>query len=184
MEFVWDPAGGSLSPPLTREGSVDSSVCSDKGRGKDGTFKLNGVVAYVTWSKSTFHDKDAFYKALKTQLPEGTKIFGGKEFHKDGTPHYHVVIKLPYKVNWPDARNKFIIPGDTEAIHIQKPRPRQPIESFLRNTQAYSIKDEDLFGDRIPLKSAAHEDRKSKFVEIVEDSDYDTDKKVLVDEDP
>jgi len=61
----------------------------------------------------------------------GVSLFGGRELHEDGTPHYHAVMSFDHKEHWPDARKKLTIDGDTSAIRIEKPQPRQKVSDFL-----------------------------------------------------
>ena len=112
-----------------------------------------------------------FEEKLIQLLPKGVRYFGGRELHKDGTPHYHVVFQFEDKVNWPDAAQKFLIEGDTNAIRFQKPRPRQSPRGFLENTMAYCGKDEDTFGQRLPLEGAASEQKKRKWQDIIDEPD-------------
>ncbi|KAG0133635.1 hypothetical protein HOY82DRAFT_603986 [Tuber indicum] len=149
-----------------------------------GKFRLNARYAYVTWSKSTIDDKEEFHLRLKSSIREIHELYGGRELHEDGTPHYHVVIRFAHRVNWPDARAKFHLAGDTEAIRIVPPQPRQPIGKFLRHTQAYCEKDGDTFGTRVVGTTAAAEEKKRRFQEIDREPDYGRAKQMLRGENP
>src|SRR5712671_6033254 len=90
------------------------------------TFLLRTQVCFVTWNRSHVTDHDLFYTMLQQHLPSGTKLFGGQEFHKDGAPHYHVVIRFPRRVRWADARKEFMLilddgEIDTQSIRIEVP---------------------------------------------------------------
>lgn len=119
------------------------------------TFVLRTAVCFVTWSQSKFDDHDEFYRMLCLAMPAGTRIFGSKEYHKDGRPHYHVVLRFPHRLMWNDGRKKFMLRRgdgvpDTKAIRIQVPQHPETVEDFLQRTQAYCAKDENpwTFGER------------------------------------
>ena len=103
----------------------------------DGKYHINGKHIYVTWSKSKIDSKEEFHEKLLAMLPAGVRMFGGRELHEDGTPHYHVVFSFPDRVHWRDAAKKFWIEGDTNAIRFEKPKPRQRVSDFLEKTMAY-----------------------------------------------
>src|SRR5947209_9121639 len=134
-------------------------------------YRFNGKHIYVTWSKSKIESKEVFHEKLLAILPGGVRMFGGRELHQDGTPHYHVVFSFVNKVNWPDAAKKFYIEGDTTAIRFEKPKPRQRLSAFLENNQSYCAKDGDTFGERLSLEGAVAEQRKRKWQDIVDEPD-------------
>jgi hypothetical protein len=93
-------------------------------------------------------------------VPPGTKLFGGKELHEDGVPHYHVVMRFPHRVHWTDARKQLMIitdqgTVDTKSICIEVPQRGESVDEFLQRCQAYCSKDNNflLFGDWIPAQS-------------------------------
>jgi hypothetical protein len=137
----------------------------------DRKYRFNGKHIYVTWSKSRIDSKEEFHEKLLTILPAGVRLFGGRELHKDGTPHYHVVFSFLHKVNWPDAAKKFSIEGDTNAIRFEKPKARQRLSGFLENTMTYCAKDGDTFGERLSLEGAVAEQKKRKWQDIVDEPD-------------
>jgi hypothetical protein len=137
----------------------------------DRKYRFNGKHIYVTWSKSRIDSKEEFHQKLLTILPAGVRLFGGRELHKDGTPHYHVVFSFLHKVNWPDAAKKFSIEGDTNAIRFEKPKARQRLSGFLENTMTYCAKDGDTFGERLSLEGAVAEQKKRKWQDIVDEPD-------------
>ena len=140
---------------------------SDKG----GKYRFNGKHIYVTWSKSKIDSKEEFHQKLLTVLPAGVRLFGGRELHQDGTPHYHVVFSFLEKVHWPDAAKKFSMEGDTTAIRFEKPKPRQRVSDFLENTMAYCAKDGDTFGERLCLEGAVAEQKKRKWQDVIDEPD-------------
>ncbi len=136
-----------------------------------GKYRFNGIYLFVTWSKSRIDCKDEFQQRLLPLLPSGVKYFGGRETHKDGTPHYHVVFRFENKTHWPNAAEHFRIDGDTNAIRFSKPRPRQPPRAFLENTMAYCAKDGDTFGERFSLDGPVAEQKKRKWQEVIDEPD-------------
>jgi len=127
-------------------------------------FVLRTLMCFVTWSQSCIHDYCLFYQKLWQIMPRSTKIFSGKELYQDGNPHYHAVMRFPYKVYWKDARKKLMITGsdgdiDTRAIRIVVPDEMESVSDFLRRTQAYCAKDGNpwLFGDRFGVVAAREE---------------------------
>jgi hypothetical protein len=72
-------------------------------------WRFNGKHIYVMWSKSKIDKEDVFHQKLLAILPAGVRLYNGRELHKDGTPHYHVVMSFLHKVNWADAAKKFSI---------------------------------------------------------------------------
>jgi len=102
-------------------------------------FALRSTVCFVTWSQSRTYNHKQFYRKLQRIVPSGIEIFGGKELHRDGNPHYYAVLRFPYRVNWQDARRKLMVPGpdgdvDTEAIWIVVPDKTESVGDFLRRT--------------------------------------------------
>ncbi|KAG0634723.1 hypothetical protein HOY80DRAFT_1140463 [Tuber brumale] len=149
-----------------------------------GKFRLNARYAFVTWSKSTIDDKEEFHLKLASSNKEILQLYGGRELHEDGTPHYHAVIRFAHRVNWPDARAKFHLADDTEAIKIRVPQPRQPINRFLEHTQAYCERYGDTFGTRMVGTTAAAVEKKRRFQEIDREPDQKKAKRMLRDENP
>ena len=149
------------------ESGEESDGCSDTG----GKYRFNGKHIYVTWSKSKVESKDEFHEKLVTMMPSGVRMFGGRELHQDGTPHYHVVFSFAEKVHWADAAKRFSIEGDTNAIRFEKLKPGQRLSDFLENTMAYCAKDGDTFGERLSLEGAVAEQRKRKWQEVIDETD-------------
>ena len=139
----------------------------------DGKYRFNGKHIYVTWSKSKIELKEEFHEKLVAMLPAGVRMFGGRELHQDGTPHYHVVFSFAEKVHWRDAAQKFAIEGDTNAIRFEKPKPRQRVSDFLENTMAYCAKDGDTFGERLSVEGAVAEQKKRKWQEAIDEPEED-----------
>lgn len=163
-DFADIPAAGDSCVDEKREETVlEDEVLEEE---KDGKWRFNGKHIYVTWSKSKIEEKELFHRKLLAILPAGVRMFGGRELHEDGTPHYHVVFSFTEKVHWPDAAKKFSIEGDTNAIRFEKPKPRQRVSDFLENTMAYCSKDGDTFGERLCLEGAVAEQKKRKWQDI------------------
>jgi len=161
-------AGDSWVDEECEDTALEDEVVEEE---KDGKWKFNGKHIYVTWSKSKIEEKEVFHQKLLALLPAGVRMFGGREMHEDGTPHYHVVFSFTEKVHWPDAAKKFSIEGDTNAIRFEKPKPRQRVNDFLENTMAYCSKDGDIDGERLCLEGAVAEQKKRKWQEIVDEPD-------------
>jgi len=173
--------------------SPSGDVCSvvSESPDEDRKFLLHGVYAYVTWSQSRIDDHEEFFNKLRYILPEGTEVFGGKELHQDGHPHYHVVMHFPRRVHWTDARTKLMIKQDdgevdTKAIRIEVPRLYEPVCEFLDRTQAYCAKDDNpwLFGDRILAISNAKALKNRVFMEIIQEPDRNRAEMMLIEHDP
>ncbi len=163
-DFEDIPAAGDAVVDEEREDTPsEDGVLEEKEPGK---WRFNGKHIYATWSKSKIDEKEVFHQKLLAILPAGVQLFGGRELHKDGTPHYHVVMSFLHKVNWPDAVKKFTIEGDTNAIRFEKPKPGQRFSGFLENTMTYSARDGDTFGERLCLEGAVAEQKKRKWQDI------------------
>jgi hypothetical protein len=122
------------------------------------TFVLRSQVCFVTWNRSHIQDHEEFYSLVKLQLPPKTQLYGSKELHKDGVPHYHVVIRFPYRVHWTDARRQLMLilddgSVDTQSIRIELPQAGESEHEFIQRTQAYCSKDNNMltFGDWISM---------------------------------
>ncbi len=168
-DFADIPAAGDSCVDEEREETVlEDEVLEEE---KVGKWRFNGKHIYVTWSKSKIEEKEVFHQKLLAILPAGVRMFGGRELHEDGTPHYHVVFSFTERVHWPDAAKNFSIEGDTNAIRFEKPKPRQRVSDFLENTMAYCSKDGDTFGERLCLEGAVAEQKKRKWQDIVDEPD-------------
>jgi len=168
-DFADIPAAGDAWADEEREDThSEDEVLEEE---KDGKWQFNGKHIYVTWSKSKIEEKEVFHQKLLAILPTEVRMFGGRELHQDGTPHYHVVFSFTEKVHWPDAANKFSIEGDTNVIRFEKPKPCRRISDFLEKTMAYCSKDGDTFGERLCLEGAVAELKKRKWQDIVDEPD-------------
>jgi hypothetical protein len=126
--------------------------------GKKRGYHLTNDCCFVTWSQSRIHDHQVFHGKLMTMVPKGSQVFGTKELHGDGKPHYHAVMRFPGMVNWPDARSKLTVEHpdgspDTKAISICVPEKGESRRDFLVRTQSYCMKDREewRFGKLIDL---------------------------------
>ncbi len=141
----------------------DEDMCEEGGK-----YRFNGKHIYVTWLKSKIDSKEEFHHKLLVMLPSDVSMFGGRELHQDGTPHYHVVFSFVEKKNWPDAAAHFRIEGDTNAIRFEKPKLRQDHKDFKKKKMAYCEKDGDTFGERLSLEGAVSEQKKRKWRDIID----------------
>ena len=151
----------SLAMGSPREFADETILTKDESPTPRRTFGFSGECVFVTWSRSTIANKDDFHRKLVSMMPPGVKIFGGREYHQDGKPHYHVVLSFPAKVKWPDARKMFILEGDTTAVRITPPWRGQRIYDFLNNTQTYAAKKKDTFGERIHCEGSGSSDEET-----------------------
>ena len=197
MEVVYHDIMECLD--VIRSRSTDSSSSGSEGSDSEGDinskfsgkFELRNRFAFVTWARSRIEDHLVYYDKLMKMLPGGVKLFGGKELHDDGTPHYHVVIEFERRVHWRNAREKFMIRHDdgevdTSAIRIVCPYRGQSVEQFLECTQAYCAKDSNpfTFGEWLTGIGSAKARRKRMFAEIHAESDFDKAKALCQEADP
>lgn len=136
-----------------------------------GEFVLYAKVIFVTYTRSRIHGKEDFHESLIESVERSlasdwathnvsARVFGSREWHENGVPHYHVAIEFSQKIYWPMARKMLsvwiIVDGrravDTQSIFIKKPKMGETNEKFLRDVQDYIAKEGDVFGQRIPDK--------------------------------
>ncbi|KAI1522598.1 hypothetical protein PtrSN002B_012169 [Pyrenophora tritici-repentis] len=156
-------------------------------------YKLDTRAVLVTWSKSRITDVSLFEQNLVAMMPYGTEMYGCKELHKDGTPHYHVVLRFPKRHNWGlNAKQHFVMrtaedEEDTTAIHFTPPTMYQREADFVRKTQAYCMKYEHngaiMLGKYIEILSK-DETLKRKFIAVHAERDRDSAKRMLMEADP
>lgn len=134
-------------------------------------FLFYGDMAFVTYSRSRINDKNEFLHKLQASLQRNLgacrntrgvsmEIFGSKELHEDGTPHYHVVVRFSKKVYWKKAREMFSVRtwdkgkwlSDTHSIFIRKKPAKEEVGKFLYCVQRYISKEGDVFGQWISSK--------------------------------
>ena len=137
-------------------------------RGSRGEFILYSKLVFVTYTRSRINDKEEFHECLFDSLERSlardwatynvsVEMFGSKELHKSGIPHYHVVLRFSRKVYWPKARRELsvwiLVNGhreiDTESIYIRKKKSEESDAKFLRCVQTYIAKKGDVFGRRM-----------------------------------
>ena len=181
-DFADIPAAGDAV--MYSDEEMEEVVESVSERDGEGKYRFNGKHIYVTWSKSKIDSKEQFHQQLLAILPAGVRMFGGRELHQDGTPHYHVVFSFLNKVHYRDAAKRFSIPGDTNAIGFEKPKVRQRVSDFLENTMAYCAKDGDTFGERLSLEGAVAEQKRRKWQEAIDEPDEKTAWSIVRDIDP
>lgn len=146
-----------------------------------GKFVFQSEVAFVTYSRSRVEDKEEFHRCLRDSLEPhlpwvsasekaSLELFGSKELHEDGTPHYHVVVRFSKRVHWRQARKNFSmwidVDGervvDTHSIYIRTREKRRESEAkWLDSVQSYVAKGGDVFGHWIgPKQNSAAEQLK------------------------
>ena len=102
--------------------------------------------------------------------PGTVEVFGAKELHEDGRPHYHVILRFTPAVAWRHAREKLYVyidvdgnrRVDTTAINVKKRSLKEPLAKFVRDVTIYIAKDGVVFGTRFDTESAADTRRKRK----------------------
>lgn len=138
------------------------------GPAKRREFYWIGNVVFITYCRSRVDDKEEFFRCLKESLwrslhmSEATRdvtvqVYGSKEIHKDGAPHYHVVLRFSETVHWFKAREKFYVwidvggsrEVDTYSMYIRKKPVRETDGYFLASVQKYTGKKGDVFGKYI-----------------------------------
>src|SRR5687767_2722939 len=153
----------------------------------EGEFVFQAQLAFVTYSRSRFDDKEEFSKALRESLEphlpyvgagkrSTLEIFGSKELHEDGTPHYHAVMRFGKKPHWRKARKNFAVwidvdgerVVDTHSIYIRTKKPREPEARFLQDVQSYVAKGGDVFGQWIGPTVTPVAEKKKFLRELVE----------------
>lgn len=121
-------------------------------------FLLRSMVCSVSWRRSVFDDWEEFCEVLCGRLPVGTRLFGCREPGGYGKVNYHVVMRFPVRVHWPDARSVFVLRRrdgveDTTAVNISVPLEGKCIESFLQRAQecCVSLGQGVVYGERFGL---------------------------------
>jgi hypothetical protein len=126
---------------------------------------LYADVVFVTYSRSRIYDKREFHVCLKRTLSSVlfrskatrgvcVRVFGSKELHEDGVPHYHVLLRFSKKVYWEGAREKLLVMvkrdgeyvPDTGSVYIRKKPQAETLEQFLYSVQTYIAKGGNVFG--------------------------------------
>ena len=147
-------------------------------------FEFRGAYAFVTYTHSQVTDPQEFHRLLRASLEAHLplvgqlKLFGSKELHEDGTPHYHVVLRFSPRVHWRGAREKFTVwldkdgdrVPDTRSIFIRKKPEREPPASFLNSVQSYVVKEAkepDTFGEWIEPITSAQAERVEMYRKII-----------------
>ena len=148
--------GRTVDMPLT---------CGKSDRKRNDEFVFYDNVVFVTYTRSRIDDKGEFHHRLVESLERSlardwathnvsVEIFGSKELHEDGTPHYHVALRFSRKVYWRKARTKLsvwvIVNGrreiDTLCINIKRKKTGESDAKFLGCVQTYIAKEGDVFG--------------------------------------
>ncbi|KJZ68087.1 hypothetical protein HIM_12521 [Hirsutella minnesotensis 3608] len=143
---------------------MGASIARKAGKGRR-DFVLCADVVFVTYTRSRVYDKEEFHRSLTQSLTDSlarvkatskvaVEIFGSRELHSDGTPHYHVVLRFSARIYWPRARQSLsvwiVVDGekvvDTNSINIRKKRRSESVAEFLYSVQTYVAKGGDVFG--------------------------------------
>ncbi|KID80826.1 ac1, partial [Metarhizium majus ARSEF 297] len=157
-------------------------------------YEMKGKVFFVTWSQSQVTDKHKFHEwllaSLKPRLPATgvggvqatVELFGCKELHEDGMPHFHVLLRFEPGVHWRDGRKnlevmvevdgKMVV--DTRSIFIRKKRRRETLAKFMDDVQAYIAKDGDVFGTMLQWRVARNLEREQVYQDLIDAPDRET----------
>jgi len=133
-------------------------------------FLFYASTAFVTYTRSRVKEKEEFHDLLQASLQRSlsrdrvtekvtVRVFGSKELHEDGVPHYHVLVRFSKPVYWKKARERFsvwILAGgrpevDTHSIFIRKKRADEEEGKFLYCVQTYIAKHGDVFGEWVSV---------------------------------
>lgn len=139
-DYSWDrsenPEWGGKPP---EQGRTVDALCWEPSL-------FSGRCLCLTWSKTRIHSKEEFEGKLLSVLPVGARCLGGRELHEDGTASYRVLFYFAEKVHCGDAAVKFSIDGNTRPVYCEKPKARQRMIDFLRNSSLYCSEKGDTFG--------------------------------------
>ncbi|KAH8203902.1 hypothetical protein TruAng_001966 [Truncatella angustata] len=151
-------------------------------------FLFQGKMVWLTYNQSCVTDHLKFYEYLRTWMEQWmprmssdnnrrskVEIFGARELHADGHPHYHVVMRFETKVHWKNSYSRFAAQFEeggelrqvATSIRIEKPDPGEHPKRFLEGVQGYILKeygaDNDyVFGTYIQPPQGATETRRQQ----------------------
>ncbi|PKY07285.1 hypothetical protein P168DRAFT_324711 [Aspergillus campestris IBT 28561] len=115
-----------------------------------GTKKLDGTLhakhAFVTFENSKILSAGEFHRRFQVKFPTA-EMFGSREWHADGTSHYHVVMRFPRRKHFTNTRKSLLLDGEDGEV-VVRVSVNKSIRSFLEGTQAYCARDNnpDTFG--------------------------------------
>ena len=124
---------------------------------------------YVTWVKFKIDSKEEFHQKLVMMLSAEVHMFNRHKKHQNKILHYHVMFFFVEKVHWSDTVKRFLIEKNTNVIQFEKLKLRQCVDSFLKNTMMYCVKDSDTFEERLSLEGAVAEQKKWKWQNIIDE---------------
>ncbi|KAH6653156.1 hypothetical protein BKA67DRAFT_568729 [Truncatella angustata] len=178
--------------PLCKEDVVDGEDKKEKEDVQD--VQTDAVKAPSTQAldDAEHNDHKEFYEYLRVhleaQMPpvsgdgserDKVEIFGAKELHEDGNPHYHVLIRFEHRVHWVDTYSRLAVPFVEDgvkklvstSIRVGHPRKGQRQNFYMNSVCAYILKGTGLgtdwvFGHRIKELPGAGEARRHRENEV------------------
>jgi hypothetical protein len=118
-------------------------------------------VCFVTWADSKIENRHWFYSVLKSNMPEGTDIFGCRRDNGMGDSDYYAVLGFPYSLkSWKGLGKRLLLrrsDGSIDTIMIRVRvvvRPFEYCPRFLREVQSFCEEGQDpeTFGGRLQYK--------------------------------
>lgn len=168
--FIFRGGKSEIMEDFTQDSGYGTAPSSAQLPGEEAEkdiFEFQGKELFVTYSRSRVDAVEEFHQRLLASLEDalpkvgknGAKpvvsVYGSRELHEDGVPHYHVLLAFDRKVHWRNARKSLQVWADidgkrqvdTESIYIRK-RPRSESQRhFLDCVQAYIAKEGNTFGE-------------------------------------
>jgi hypothetical protein len=169
--------GGWVEEDFSSEVECDESVVSvDSDQDpelsklvRDVPDRFQGKHVFLTYAKCNL-SKEEFETKFKERLPEKSRYFGGRELHRDGVPHFHVLVEVVDEASGlfrTRAKKQFdiAVEGTNGHPHWQYPRD-------LFAVQEYCGKEHDVFGEKF-VEESEKAVLKRKFVEVFKEETAD-----------
>ena len=158
VQFIEDEKTSTTSLSDVEEEDPIKTIESQLSRDK-GSFRLRSRHVFITYPHvpavpDHLEFEQLFISRVKAICPIENAVtrkrtsfeyYGAQEYHANGVPHYHVVVRFSHQPSIRNARAAFTLFRGTEqvtnAIHLLTPARTQSMHSFLRSTQGYAVKD-------------------------------------------
>jgi len=118
-------------------------------------------VCFVTWLDSKIENHHRFYSILKSNMPEGTAIFGCRRDNGLGDSDYYAVLGFPYSLrSWKGLGTRLILlrsDGSVDTIMIRVRvvvRPLEYCRRFLHEVHLFCEEGEnrETFGEPLQYR--------------------------------
>lgn len=118
-------------------------------------------VCFVTWLDSKIENRHRFYSILKSNMPEGTEIFGCRRDNGLGDSDYYAVLGFPYSLkSWKGLGKRLLLKrsdGSIDTIMIRVRvvvRPLEYCRRFLTEVHLFCEEGEkpETFGERLQYR--------------------------------